>query len=151
MAEEVVSNSLSHEIIDEAPPTRCHKTPSLVDSTMVAASRPMDVPVSPDMTQKKRFAVFVKILFRELHRSENGDELRDVAKAILLDCTHRNRLGDPAYHPLMEAVDQRLRRHVGETHWRRALVYLQHYMKQTNSDEPRPTLALKSPVRTAFV
>lgn len=80
--------------------------------------------------QKQRFAVFVKILFKELDGSEDACELRNVAKAIVLDCIQRNRLGDPAYHPLMDALDERLRRHVGEIYWRRAHLYLQHYMTQ---------------------
>jgi hypothetical protein len=151
MAEEVVKNSLSFVLTEETPLTTRQATePPPFDSTMVAAARPINRLATPDMIQKKRFAVFVKILFRELDRSDDSAELRGVAKAIVLDCTRRNRLGDPAYHPLMEAVDQRLRQHVGETHWRKAHLYLHHYMKQDalrrTSSTPVPTS-----VRTAVV
>ena len=82
-----------------------------------------------DNVQKTRFALFVKILFKQLERSpDTTPELRDMAKSIVLDCTRRNRLRDPEYVPLMDAVDRRLRRHVGEAHWRRAQLYTQQYM-----------------------
>jgi hypothetical protein len=110
-------------------------------------NRTMMMPIlSQDNSQKKRFAVFVKILFKELDRSGDRAELREMAKTIVLDCTRRNRLGDPAYRPLMDAIDRRLRRHVGESHWRRAHLYLQHYMKQDALREGRSLV-----VRTAIV
>lgn len=117
---------------------------------MIARSTRMPIHANKQQqhSQKRRFAVFVKILFRELDRSEDRAELRDIAKSIVLDCTHRNRLGDPAYQPLMEAVDQRLRRHVGEVYWRRAHLYLQHYMKQ---DALRQGEMRSMPMRTAVV
>lgn len=79
--------------------------------------------------QKKRFLLFIKILFKSLEQASEL-ETRDKAKQIIADCTRRNRLGDPAFMPLMDAVDQRLRGHVGETHWRRAHVYMQLYIKR---------------------
>ena len=83
---------------------------------------------SLDVQQKKRFLLFIKILFKSLEQAP--PELRDVAKAIVSDCTRRNRLGDPSYVPLMDAIDRRLRGHVGEVHWRRAHMYMQHFMKR---------------------
>ena len=81
-----------------------------------------------EVQQKKRFLLFIKILFKSLGREET--ETREVAKTIVADCTRRNRLGDPQYVPLMDAIDRRLRRHVGEVHWRRAHMYMQHYMSR---------------------
>ncbi|KAG7346482.1 hypothetical protein IV203_005550 [Nitzschia inconspicua] len=147
MDKEVTSSS---ETADKSLPPSTLRYPSIHNTSnlMSAAAPPRNPNLSHDeQLQKRRFAVFVKILFRELDRSEDRAELREVAKAIVLDCTRRNRLGDPAYRPLMNAVDQRLRRHVGETHWRRAHLYLQHYMKQ---DALRRS-TLSTPVRTAIV
>jgi hypothetical protein len=96
--------------------------------------------------QKKRFLVFIKILFRSLDQNEETSETKEIAKGIVADCTRRNRLGDPNYRPLMDAVDKRLRRYVGETHWRRAHLYLHHYIRQ---EEARSRLS--QPQRTALV
>ncbi len=79
--------------------------------------------------QKKRFLLFIKILFKSLERASEL-ETRDKAKQIIADCTRRNRMGDPAFTPLMDSIDQRLRGHVGEIHWRRAHVYMQLYIQR---------------------
>jgi hypothetical protein len=85
-------------------------------------------PTSFEVQQKKRFLLFIKILFKSLDNEET--ETKDAAKTIVADCTRRNRLGDPQYVPLMDAIDRRLRGHVGEVHWRRAHMYMQHYMNR---------------------
>jgi hypothetical protein len=132
----------SQQAQPQHPPINNHQR-----SPTTPNNRTMMMPIlSQDNSQKKRFAVFVKILFKELGRSEDRAELREMAKTIVLDCTRRNRLGDPAYRPLMDAIDRRLRRHVGESHWRRAHLYLQHYMKQDALREGRSLV-----VRTAIV
>lgn len=89
-------------------------------------NHPMAVTTSSAF-QKRRFLLFIKILFKSLEQASEF-ETRDRAREIVSDCTRRNRLGDPAFTPLIDVVDQRLRRHVGETHWRRAHVYMQHYL-----------------------
>jgi hypothetical protein len=72
-------------------------------------------PTSFEVQQKKRFLLFIKILFKSLGQHAET-ETRDVAKTIVADCTRRNRLGDPQYVPLMDAIDWRLRGHVGKVH-----------------------------------
>jgi len=94
--------------------------------------------VQQETIQKKRFLLFIRILFKSLDQSEEDSELREIAKNIVSDCTRRNRLGDPECKPLMDAVDKRLRRHVGETHWRRAHLYMQHYMRREAARERLP-------------
>jgi hypothetical protein len=88
------------------------------------------------LLQKKRFLLFVKILFKSLEQSADS-ETRETAKQIVFDCTLRNRLGDPAFTPLMDAVDQHLRGKVGESHWRRAHVYMRHYLRRCEQEKAR--------------
>jgi hypothetical protein len=102
--------------------------------------------ITPNTEQKKRFLLFVKILFKSLDQSNETSELRENAKSIIADCTRRNRLGDPEYDPLMDAVDRRLRRHVGEVHWRKAHVYMQHYIRREHQQA-----SARSCLRTAMV
>jgi hypothetical protein len=92
-----------------------------------------------EVDQKKRFLLFIKILFKSLDNA--SPDVRDTAKTIVSDCTRRNRLGDPDYTPLMDAIDRRLRGHVGEVRWRRAHMYMQHYMKK----EKRPRRIPRTP------
>jgi hypothetical protein len=76
---------------------------------------------------RERFLVFIKILFKLLDQA-NEPEVRLRAKTIVAECTRRNRLGDPNFSPLMEAVERRLRGFVGEVLWRRALLLLRHFV-----------------------
>ena len=45
-----------------------------------------------------------------------------------MDCTKRNRLGEPGFHPLIDAIEVRLRHVIGDIHWHKAEQYLGHYM-----------------------
>jgi hypothetical protein len=125
-------------------------TKPLVPATMTPQenNKVVDSVAGEDTNQKKRFLLFVKILFKELDRSEVSLEVRNIAKTIIFDCTRRNRLGDPDYTPLMDAVQRRLRHHVGEIHWRRTHLYMQHYVRrETSLKETR----FPTPIRTATV
>lgn len=105
-----------------------HRIPEIRDqrcNSFSSSSRQM----SETLLQKKRFLLFVKILFMSLEQSADS-ETREKAMDIISDCTRRNRLGDPAFSPLMDAVDQRLRGNVGESHWRRAHGYMEHYLRR---------------------
>lgn len=107
----------------------------------------MAVSVPESMVEKRWFLIFIKILFKSLDQSDDVSlETREAARAIVADCTRRNRLGDPNYRPLMEAVDQRLRRHIGERHWRKAHFYLQHFRSREAARSRLPV-----PLKTAAV
>jgi hypothetical protein len=77
------------------------------------------------LLHRKRFALFLKILFRYLEKSGNH-ALRQQAKIMV--CTRTNRLGEKKLSSLIDAIEPRLRDLVGEVHWRRSyylmLVYL---------------------------
>jgi hypothetical protein len=85
-------------------------------------------------SQRQMFLIFIKILFKCLDQQANRPEVRDKAKKIVALCTQRNRMGDPAFTPLMEAVEKRLRGFVGEVLWRRALLLLNHYLSKNGNN-----------------
>jgi hypothetical protein len=93
----------------------------------VASSHASSDAPSRFRSPRERFLVFIKILFRLLDQA-NEPEIRLRAKTIVAECTRRNRLGDPNFSPLMEAVERRLRGFVGEVLWRRALLLLRHFV-----------------------
>jgi hypothetical protein len=100
----------------------------------VASSRASSASRCTFRTPREQFLVFIKILFKGLDQA-NEPEVSLKAKKIVSECTRRNRLGDPNFTPLMEAVEQRLRGFVGEVHWRRSLLYLRYFIaKRTEGD-----------------
>ena len=63
----------------------------------------------------------------------NNSSLKVRAKAIIAECTERNRRGIPEYTPLMSAVERRLKQSIGEIHWSRAQICFQSYLRKTAS------------------
>ena len=88
--------------------------------------------------ERRQFLVFIKILFKCLDQA-NGPKIRDKAKKIVAECTKRNRQGDPNFHPLLQAVEFRLRRFVGEIPWRKSLLLLKYY-QQTREQKMNQTM-----------
>ena len=72
--------------------------------------------------ERERFFLFCKILFKYLERL-NKPRLRQKAKAVVSECTRRNRMGDSQYSPLKQAVENRLRGVVGDAFWMRIESY----------------------------
>ena len=72
-----------------------------------------------ELNQRQEFFVLVKLLFRVLKDNQDMDRLVHV-KAIIAECTHRNRSGDMAFSNLRVSVESRLRRTVGEVYWSQA-------------------------------
>jgi hypothetical protein len=88
--------------------------------TRGAEGRPQQQQHAPNFPSDRQLCfLFVKILLKYTERTDDHT-LRSRAKAVVAECTHRNRLGDTAYMPLQEAVERRLRRSLGEVHWARA-------------------------------
>lgn len=71
------------------------------------------------LNQRQEFFVLVKFLLKVLKDNEDMDRLVR-AKAIIAECTHRNRNGDSAFTDLQASVQSRLRRTVGEVYWSQA-------------------------------
>jgi len=71
------------------------------------------------LNQRQEFFVLVKVLFGVLKANRDTDRLVR-AKAIIAECTHRNRTGDAAFSNLQGSVESRLRQTVGEVYWSQA-------------------------------
>jgi hypothetical protein len=87
-------------------------------------------PVSPmgrAITEREQFLLFIKILLKFIEQAGNP-RLRQHAKAVVGECTRRNRMGDMDYVPLQDAVEMRLRNVVGDITWTRAKLYVDHYV-----------------------
>jgi hypothetical protein len=90
-------------------------------------------------TEKERFVLFVKILLKCLDRpgvnggSDDARALKQVAKATILECTRRNRMGDSSYTPLLDALERRLRSTVGDENWHRAARLCDRYLERRRS------------------
>lgn len=107
-----------------SPIVHDHRASSPAPSVTSQASSPS---ASLPNTPRAQFLVFIKILFKCLDQA-NEPEIREKAKKIVAECTRRNRMGDPNFDPLMDAVQKRLRPCVGEALWRRSMLLLRHYM-----------------------
>jgi len=110
--------------------TKCReRSPSpapSVASTQSSTSTLSTVSSLAATNHRARFLVFIKILFKCLDQA-NEPEIRDRAKEIVAECTRRNRMGDPKFTPLVEAVEKRLRVFVGEAHWKKASILLRAF------------------------
>jgi hypothetical protein len=87
------------------------------------------VAVDRVLGERELFLIFIKILFKCIERCSNG-RLRQRAKAIVTECTRRNRMGDSEFSPLQDAVEARLKDIVGDTYWNQAKVYTGYYCQQ---------------------
>ena len=99
-------------------------------------------PQSRRISNRAKCLVFVKILLTYLETTAGNtglqSDLSQRAKAIVLDCTRRNRMGDQKFIPLKEALELRLRQCVGELHWIRAKQYFDKFCRRKGivNDEP---------------
>lgn len=91
--------------------------------------------LSRHLNEREELLAFVKILFRFLKTDQDESRLHQ-AKAIVSECTRRNRSGDADFVHLKRAVESRLRRTVGELYWVRAKEYLNSYIQRRGSTRP---------------
>uniref|UniRef100_A0A7S3P5H5 Uncharacterized protein n=1 Tax=Amphora coffeiformis TaxID=265554 RepID=A0A7S3P5H5_9STRA len=104
-------------------------------SRIMAAMRERDAPtmrpggrfVGRGLTERQQFLIFVKILLKYVERT-NNPQLQRTAKAVVAECTRRNRMGDAEYMPLQAAVERHLRVSLGEVHWSRAKLCFDTYL-----------------------
>lgn len=94
------------------------------------ATRPARGPIPRPPNERQHFLVFTKVLFKYLERL-NNPVLKSRAKAIIAECTQRNRMGIPEYTPLMSAVERRLKQSLGEVHYARAQICYNSYLRKT--------------------
>ena len=68
---------------------------------------------------RSRSLLFVKILLKYLSDSRDHNSCKE-AKAIILVCVQRNRMGDPEFSPLQDALEAFLRELIDDACWNRA-------------------------------
>lgn len=100
---------------------------SLFQASLTVMNRvgPTRFQVDKSIQMKRRFVLFIKILMKNLQHTGDTETLAK-ARFIVFDCTRRNRLGDPKYSPLMDAICRRLRTELGEWHWYQAHLCMLH-------------------------
>src|SRR3569832_512599 len=81
------------------------------------------------LTPRAQFVLFLKILLKEVDRTSDR-ALAVVARAIVKDCTLRNRLGDPLYRPLRPMLEQQLFALVGQNLWLQAQLRFSRLCRQ---------------------
>lgn len=67
-------------------------------------------------------------IFRYLEQRDS--EMHAKAKQEIKECYEKNKRGDAAYKSLTQSMKSRLRATVGETYWKKAHDYLDHFFKQ---------------------
>ena len=106
----VVLASRSINIVSQGQPAFAAVEEANARSTMTEQGPPLL------LSEQQMFLLFVKILLMYVRRTKD-QTLRRRTVSIITECTQRNRQGDPAYTPLMEAVQQRLRDRLGYHHF----------------------------------
>jgi hypothetical protein len=79
-----------------------------------------------NLGEREKFLLFIKALFLYLDRFNKPRLLRS-AKAVVYECTRRNRMGNLNYTPLMEAIEYRLRAVVGNEFYSQLKSYFDYY------------------------
>lgn len=114
------------------------------------ASAPPPQPRSVVAMERENFLVFIKILFKILDQA-NEPETKSRAQRIVLECRRRSQAGDPNFMPLMDATEKRLRAFVGEAKWRRAHLFLHHYIVNKPGNNHPPSLGAMRQRPTALI
>jgi hypothetical protein len=81
------------------------------------------------LNEREVFLIFIKVLFKCMERYDDM-QLRQRAKAIVLECTKRNRYGDPTFSSLQDVVERCLKNIVGDTCWNKARVFTGAFCNQ---------------------
>jgi hypothetical protein len=98
---------------------------------------------NPVVVERENFLVFIKILFKILEEAQEP-ETKSKAQRIVMECRRRSKQGDPNFIPMMDAVELRLRSFVGEAKWRRAHLFLHHYISNDRAP-PRMAATMRRP------
>jgi len=112
---------------------------TMVPSLMSATASPTISELRPFLSRKRplsdreRLFVMVKILLKFIELSGDDDEQERLGrrvKAVIRECTRRNRMGDSNFTPLRDAVERQIRRAVGDAYWTRTGLYLDRYCER---------------------
>lgn len=76
--------------------------------------------------QKDEFLIFTRVLM--MYLEERDPALLRKVRAIIKDCSEKNRAKEPGYESVTDAMRSRLKEVVSEQYWKRAEVYLRHVL-----------------------
>ena len=79
--------------------------------------------------ERVEFALFLKVLLRCLERSKEYFILQQ-ARLVVMTCTRGHKMGDPSFHPLVEQIEIRLKKLVGDRIWKQARALTRFYLKK---------------------
>ena len=99
-------------------------------ATLLSLSQKPLIPPEKRIQSKQRakFYLFIHALFEYLKIS--SPYLVRQAKRVVMECTKRNRMGDPNFSPLTPALVFNVRRCIGEMHWFRANSFFRVYVRK---------------------
>jgi hypothetical protein len=75
-----------------------------------------------------KFVLFINVLLKYLESSASP-ELARQAKLVIKVCIRRNRMQDPSFFPLKQAIAIHVRNCIGTLHWSNANNFCQGYLK----------------------
>ena len=78
--------------------------------------------------QKEKFLMFTRVLIKYLEQKDPAMHAK--AKHIIKDCAERNKRQEPGYESVTASMKTRLKQLVGDNYWKRAEVYLKHFLEQ---------------------
>lgn len=110
----------------DVPTTKTIEAATPVAEISMNAQQPYRSPV---VQERENFLLFIKILFKILEDAQEP-EVKSKAQRIVMECKRRSQQGDPNFSPLMDALERQLRGFVGEQKWRRAHLFLSHYIEK---------------------
>jgi hypothetical protein len=84
------------------------------------------------LNDREQFLMFVKIVFRLLDENNalnTNDPIKRRVKAVIAECTLKNRNNDSDYVPLSSAVERRLEPILQHQIWNKAKLMMSHYLR----------------------
>lgn len=102
-----------------------------------------------DHDERVEFALFLKVLLRCLEKSKQYVLLQQARMAVMT-CTNGYKMGNPSFSPLIDAIEIRLKKLVGDSIWTQARNYTKFYLRRKQyqsrylSDHSR--IAVKRPI-----
>mmetsp|Transcript_9528 Transcript_9528/g.23271 ORF Transcript_9528/g.23271 Transcript_9528/m.23271 type:complete len:943 (-) Transcript_9528:46-2874(-) len=85
--------------------------------------------------EKERFLMFTRVLMKYLEQRDVN--MHAQAKAQIKECYEKNKSGDPQFRSLTTSMKARLRSTVGESYWKKAHDYLDHFLKQKKEQKEK--------------
>eukprot|EP00978_Attheya_sp_CCMP212_P018096 scaffold49115_cov43-Attheya_sp.AAC.1 len=92
--------------------------------------------------KKEKFLMFTRVLMKYLEQKDPKMHLQ--AKDVIKECAEKNKNKEAGYQSLTVSMSSRLRSTVGETYWRKAEDYLNHFLRQKMAQQRAKQQPLQS-------